>query len=149
MTNAYFSAVLPAPIDAVWAIARDFGDYRLFTSGRGEALVEDGKPGDCVGAVRRATLDARTVRQRLLSLSEVERRYEYEFCGEPPLPIENYLASLQFAPVVTSGETFVEWSASFDCELDRREAIRRQMESLFSSWVGSLQAAILERCGLQ
>jgi hypothetical protein len=148
MTNAYFSAVLPAPIDAVWAIARDFGDYRLFTSGRGEALVEDGKPGDCVGAVRRATLDGRTVRQRLLSLSDVERRYEYEFCGEAPLPIENYFASLQFAPVVRTDETFVEWSASFDCELDRRDVICCQMQGLFSTWIGSLQDAILERCRL-
>jgi hypothetical protein len=61
--TACFSAVLPAPVDADWAVARDLGDYRLFTSGRGEVLVEDGRSGDSVGAVRRACLDGRTVRQ--------------------------------------------------------------------------------------
>ena len=142
MTNAYFSAILPTHVDAVWAIARDFGDYRLFTSGRGKAFVEDGKRGDCVGAIRNATLDGRTVRQRLLGHSDVERRYQYEFCGPVPLPIENYFSTLQFRPVIASGQTFVEWTASFDCALDQREVLRRQLEGLFSTWIGSLNDSI-------
>src|SRR5579883_3238474 len=70
MTRASYSAVIPAPVDDVWAIARDFGNYRLFTHGRGESFVEDGRSGDSVGAIRNATLDGRTVRQRLLSHSD-------------------------------------------------------------------------------
>jgi hypothetical protein len=143
MTIAYFSAVLAAPADKVWAVARDFGNYRLFTSGRGETFVEDGKPGDCVGAIRNATLDGRTVRQKLLSHSDIDRAYRYEFCGPAPLPIENYLATLQFRPLVETGQTFVEWSATFDCALDRREALARQLEGLFATWIGSLREAVL------
>ncbi|SDR48533.1 Polyketide cyclase / dehydrase and lipid transport [Rhizobiales bacterium GAS113] len=142
MTTAYFSAVLPADVDNVWAVARDFGNYRLFTSGRGETLVEDEKRGDCVGAIRKATLDGRTVRQRLLSHSDADRCYQYEFCDQAPLPIENYLATLQFRPVVKDAQTFVEWTATFDCALDQRETIRRQLEGLFSTWISSLDDAI-------
>src|SRR5258708_40254942 len=49
---AYFSGILSIDAATVWSIARDFGDYRLFTSGRGEVFIEDKKPGDCVGAIR-------------------------------------------------------------------------------------------------
>ena len=139
---AGFSAVLPAPVDAVWAVARDFGDYRLFTSGRGEAVVEDGRSGDAVGAVRRACLEGRTVRQRLLSHSDADRYYQYEFCGLPPLSLESYLATLRFRPVVASDQTFVEWTADFECAADRRESLRRELESLFAICIGSLNEAV-------
>ena len=41
MTSVYFSAVLSQPAEKVWAVDRDFGDYRLFTSGRGEVHMEE------------------------------------------------------------------------------------------------------------
>ena len=139
---ACFSAVLPAPVDVVWAVARDFGDYRLFTSGRGDAFVEDGRSGDSVGAVRRACLDGRTVRQRLLSHSDADRSYQYEFCGPPPLFLESYLATLCFWPVVASDQTFVEWRADFECAAERRESLRRELESLFAVWIASLSEVV-------
>jgi hypothetical protein len=142
MTTAYFSAILPAHVDQVWAVARDFGNYRLFTAGRGEAFVEDEKRGDCVGAIRNATLDGQTVRQRLLSHSDADRRYQYEFCDQAPFAMENYLATLQFRPVVQNGQTFVEWTASFDCAQDQRGTLRDKLEGLFATWFRSLNGAI-------
>lgn len=142
MTTAYFGAVLPVDVDTVWAIARDFGNYHLFTSGRGEVFVEEGKRGDCVGAIRNATLDGGTVRQRLISHSDFDHRYQYEFCGDPPFPFENYLATLHFRPVVQNGQTFAEWTATFDCNLDQREIIRHQLENLFAIWFNSLNSQI-------
>ena len=139
MTIAYFSATLPTNVDDVWAIVRDFGNYRLFTADRGEVFIEDGKRGDCVGAIRNATLDGQTVRQRLLTHSDVERRYQYEFCGTPPFPFENYVACLQFRPIVENRHTFVEWSATFDCDLEQAEPLRRKLEGLFATWFQSLK----------
>ena len=142
MATAYYSAVLPAPIGEVWAVARDFGDYCLFTSGRGEAFVEDGEAGSCVGAIRNATLDGRNVRQRLLSHSDIERCYQYEFCGDAPLPIESYLATLRFKPVVENDQTFVEWAATFDCVPDQRQAMCTRLQASFATWIASLSAAM-------
>jgi polyketide cyclase/dehydrase/lipid transport protein len=100
MAKAYYSAVIPSLASAVWNAARDFGDYRLFNAGKGNAFVEDGRGGDCVGAVHNATIDGRTIRQRLLSHSDCEMRYQYEFCDHAPFPVENYVATLQFKPIV-------------------------------------------------
>jgi Polyketide cyclase / dehydrase and lipid transport len=136
--RAYYSAVIPSPVSAVWAVARDFGNYLLFTSGKGQVFVEDGKSGDSVGAVRNATLDSRTVRQRLLGHSDQEMFYHYEFCDQAPLPIENYRAMLQFRPIVAAGSTFVEWTATFGCESADREDLRQKLEKMFSVWIGSL-----------
>jgi Polyketide cyclase / dehydrase and lipid transport len=140
--RAYYSAVIPSSVTAVWAVARDFGDYLLFTSGKGEVFVEGGRRGDCVGAIRNATLDGRNVRQRLLGHSDHEMSYQYEFCDRAPLPIENYLATLQFKPIVASGSTFVEWSATFDCATADRESLRQNLEKMFSTWIASLGKAI-------
>jgi hypothetical protein len=140
--RAYYSAVIAAPASTVWAVARDFGNYRLFTSGKGEVFVEDGRSGDSVGAIRNATLDGRNVRQRLLGHSDREMSYHYEFCDRAPLPIENYLATLQFRPIVEDGSTFVEWTATFDCESADRESLRQNLEKMFSIWIASLSNAI-------
>jgi hypothetical protein len=51
----------------------DFGNYRLFTSGQGDAFIEGGMRGDAVGAIRNATLNGVTVRQRLRAHSDAER----------------------------------------------------------------------------
>jgi hypothetical protein len=144
MAKAYYSTEIPVAVDALWAIVRDFGNYRLFTSGRGEAFVEEGRRGDSVGAIRNATLDGRTVRQRLLAHSDIERFYTYEFCGEPPFPIANYVATLQLRPIVESGSTLLEWTASFDASPAERETMKKQIERLFSDWVVSLKEPILE-----
>jgi hypothetical protein len=140
MATAYYSTVLPMPVDDVWAVARDFGDYSLFTSGRGEAFVEDGEAGTCVGAIRNATLDGTNVRQRLLTHSDVDRCYQYEFCGDAPFPIENYLATLRFRPVIENDQTFVEWAASFDCAPDQRQKICARLQGSFATWIASLSA---------
>lgn len=140
--RAYYSAVIAVPVTRVWAIARDFGNYRLFTSGKGETFVEDGKSGDSVGAIRNATLNERTVRQRLLSHSDYEMFHQYEFCDRAPLPIENYLATLQFRPIIEAGWTFVEWSATFDCEAADRESLRQNLERMFAIWIASLKQMV-------
>jgi hypothetical protein len=143
--RAYYSAVIPSSADAVWALARDFGQYLLFTSGKGEAFIEDGRSGDSVGAIRNATLDGRCVRQRLLAHSDRELFYQYEFCEAAPLPIENYLSTLQFKPIVETGSTFVEWTATFDCAASDRESLRQNLEKMFSVWIASLRHAMAER----
>ena len=44
---------LSSTVGEVWNMIRDFNDYPRYIEGVDESVIEDDKPGDCVGAVRR------------------------------------------------------------------------------------------------
>jgi len=148
MTTSRFSREIPVPVDYARSIARDFGNYRLFTSGRGDACIEGGMRGDTVGAIRNATLNGVTVRQRLLAHSDAERFYRHEFCGQPPFPVENFVATLQLKPNLPSGSALLDWSAHFDAPPGESETMKRRLENSFAGWAASLEAFILESMAL-
>jgi hypothetical protein len=54
----------------------------------------------------------------------------------------DYVATLQFRPIVETRSTFVEWTATFDCESAERESLRQTLEKMFSIWIASLDKAI-------
>jgi hypothetical protein len=120
MAKAYYSTVFEHPAPAVWKIVRDFNNYPVWVGGAGESEIEDGKSGDTVGAVRNVLYRERRIRQRLLAQSDVERFQTYEFAGPPTLPVTDFSATLRVTPVVDGDRAFIEWSAVFDCDADRR-----------------------------
>ena len=61
MARAYYSIVLDHPADEVWNAIRPF-DHYAWAGVEGETMIEDGKAGDQVGAVRRVTLADRVIR---------------------------------------------------------------------------------------
>jgi hypothetical protein len=145
MAKAYYSMVLDHTADQVWAVIRRFGDY-AWAGVKGETIIEDGKSGDQVGAVRRVRTGEGQIRQRLLACSDVDRSYTYEFCDQPPFPVRNYKAMIRVRPIVESGQAFVEWSATFDCaddDLDRWTAYFRQEG--FAKWLASLRKVMQAR----
>jgi hypothetical protein len=72
MAKAYYSTVLDHSADDVWLVIRPFGHY-AWAGVESETVLEDGKAGDQVGAVRRVALPGRVIRQQLLAHSDVER----------------------------------------------------------------------------
>src|SRR5258708_33407554 len=120
MAKSYYSIVLDHPADAVWAVIRPFDHYG-WAGVDGETVIEDGKAGDQVWAVRRVTLGDKTIRQVLLAHSDRDRAYSYAFCGDAPFPVRDYLATIRVVPVVETSQAFVEWSATFDCAADARD----------------------------
>ena len=137
MARAYYSIVLDHPADEVWNAIRPF-DHYAWAGVEGETIIEDGKAGDQVGAVRRVTLTDRVIRQKLLSHSDIERFYTYLFCE--PAPVRNYVATIHIAPVVESCQCFVEWQASFDCaEEERARWIEHFEKNGFAVWLGALR----------
>lgn len=137
MTNAYFSTVLDATIDVVWAIVRDFGAYEW--AGAGSAVVEDDRPGDSVGAIRRVGDDG-AMRQQLVQLSDTDHSSTYDVLPGSPMDVDNYRACLRLRPVIDARQTFVEWSASFDCSPEHAERWRRfYAEDRFPTWLGALR----------
>jgi hypothetical protein len=142
MAQAYYSTVIQQPASEVWKIVRDFNNYRAWVDGAGESRIEDGKSGDAVGAIRNVLYRDRQIRQRLLALSDVERAQTYEFCGAPSLPVEGFQATIRVTRVVDGDRSFVEWWASFDCDLARREEFAGTLRSWFAAWLESLRRAL-------
>jgi hypothetical protein len=122
MARSYASTVINAPADAVWERIRDFNGLATWHGGLvATSEIEDGKSGDQTGGVRSFTLtDGTHLRERLLSHSDVEREYSYNF-EKTPFDVDNYHATIRVTPVTDGDKAFVEWWTTFDCDRDQQE----------------------------
>ena len=142
MATAYYSTIFQEPAADIWQIVRDFSNYPVWVDGAGETLIEDGKTGEAVGAIRSVLYQGRHVRQRLVALSDAERSQSYEFCGAASLPVTGFRATLRISEVVDGNRAFVEWWADFDCEPARRDELARTLRGWFGKWLESLRTAL-------
>lgn len=117
MPRPYASAVIDRPADEVWTLVRDFGSLAVWNSGAIERCeIEGGLAGDQVGAVRGLWLaDGTYVSERLVSHSDLERSYQYDFQSKP-FEIEDYLSTVRITPVTDGDRAFAEWFATFSCD---------------------------------
>lgn len=137
MARAYTSTIVNAPADEVWDYLRDFNGLPKWTGGIVvESEIEDGMGSDQVGCVRSFKLgDGEHLRERLLSHSDVDRTYSYNF-EKKPFDVDNYHATLSVKPVTDGNISFVEWTTTFDADRHRVE----EWENFFSTEV--FQAAL-------
>jgi hypothetical protein len=140
MAKAYYSTVIDAPVDKVWAATRDFNGLGTWNAEMVPSCeIEDGKSGEQVGAVRNFTLaNGAHLREQLLSHSDVDRSYSYDFQEHPFEGVENYHATIHFLPITDTKQTFVEWSTTFDTSPDKVD----YWEDFFATLVftGALEA---------
>jgi hypothetical protein len=121
MPKAYASTVIDAPADRVWATIRDFNSLPTWHEGLADSEIEGGKSGDQVGAIRSMHLkDGAHIRETLLSHSDAERSYSYDF-QTTPFDVKNYHATIRVTPVTDGNKSFVEWWTTFDCPVERIE----------------------------
>jgi len=146
MTKAYYSTIFEQSADAVWSVIRDFNNYPVWVDGAGESVIEEGKAGDAVGAVRNVLYKGVRRRQRLLALSDLERTQTYAFEGEIPLPVSNFEATLRVTPVVDGNAAFVEWWATFECAAEERDARAAFFKTSFAGWLESLRRHMQQAC---
>jgi hypothetical protein len=139
MACAYYSTVFEQSADEIWNVIRDFNNYPVWVDGSGESAIEGGRAGDAVGAVRNVLYQGRRIRQTLLALSDIDRAQTYAFCGEAPMPVRDYRATLRVAPVTDGGRGFVEWSATFDCAPERQGEWVLFFAEAFGRWLESLR----------
>ena len=120
MARSYASTVIDAPADEVWATIRDFNGLATWHGGLvASSEIEGGKSGDQVGGVRSFKLtDGTHLREQLLSHSDAERSYSYDF-QKTPFDVDNYCATIRVTPVTDGNKSFVEWWATFDCDRDK------------------------------
>jgi hypothetical protein len=119
MVKVYRSTVLNAPADRVWRDLRDFNGLASWHPLIALSRIEKGHPADKVGCVRILQYkDGAQVREKLLSLSD----YDYSCISailDSPMDLSDHIATLRLFPVTEGNRCFIEWSAEFDCPLER------------------------------
>lgn len=143
MAKAYYSTMLAHPAPAVWAVVRDFGAYTLWVDEVDEAFVEDGRPGDAVGAVRSVLMGDLRIRQQLVEHSDIARRYSYIALEPLRFPqLRDFRGTLQVTQVVDGDRAFVEWWAEFDCPATEYDQWITCFPELFAGYLRSLRSRL-------
>lgn len=113
------SVVVDAGADAVWDVVRDFNGLATWFPALPPSRIEDDRPSDAVGCVRRFELggDGPPTREKLVALDDAARSYSYTLV-EGPFPARDYLATLRVIPINDGGaeRCLVEWSNAYDCD---------------------------------
>jgi NADPH:quinone reductase len=119
------STVVGAPVEAVWAILRDFNGHHAWHPAVSTSTIENGEASDQVGCVRNFRLkDGSRVREQLLFLSDAKRSFSYCIL-EAQAPLRNYMASVRLRPVTSDDSCFLEWRASFEPPPQERVRLER------------------------
>jgi hypothetical protein len=134
VARAYASTVIDAPAEAVWSRIRDFNGLPSWHPVVADSMIEDGRPGDAVGGIRKITTrtgNGQTLREKLPSLSDHDRSVSFDF-QTAPFPVCNYCSKLRVMPVTDGGRSFVEWWATFDCDAAQEaEMVRTFVQGVY------------------
>jgi hypothetical protein len=151
MVTAYYSTVLDHPVETVWSLIRDFNNYPAYIDGVTESVIEDGKRGDEVGAVRRFCYQGNWIRQRLSGHSHEQRLLAYVgidpfnfptgVVSDTPSPA-HYEGAMHLLRVVDGERTFIEWSVALDAVPDEADSWRTLLLSLIPEWTDSLRRTL-------
>ena len=146
MSNTvYISAVIDAPIEAVWWIMRDFNGMPAYHPGIKHSLIEDGRPSDQIGCVRRLTLGEGFVGEVLLCMDDRNCVFTYEII-EGTLPVRGYIAGVRLHRVTQGNRTFAEWWADFEVVGAERDAVIAQIgKDVFAAGFTAVAAKLSQK----
>jgi hypothetical protein len=111
--QVYVSSVINGPIEAIWALVRDFNALPAWHPSIARSSIEENRDGAAVGCVRRIVLKGgEKVREQLLELSDTDYRFTYNIL-ESDFGLLDYVAGFSLAPITDGNRTFAIWSANF------------------------------------
>ncbi|MEP5762321.1 MAG: SRPBCC family protein [Litoreibacter sp.] len=123
MVKVVRSTILPAPIEAVWELLRDFNGHDQWHPAIATSQIERRHDADRVGCVRKFKLtNGAELREQLLALSDADMAYSYCLL-DTPIPLLNYVSHVQLIPVTNTDDTFWQWTGSFDTPADERATL--------------------------
>ena len=123
MPHIVKSTVLDAPTGAVWNVLRDFNGHDRWHPAVAASTIERAQTSDKIGCVRDFRLrNGDRIREKLLGLSDYDMFCTYSIL-ESPMGVENYVATLRLTPVTDGDQTFLEWTAEFDCAPERENEL--------------------------
>jgi len=136
MANVRIEDDIAAGADAVWAKIADFGGIAEWSPGLDKCELE----GEGIGSVRRVTMGAIQITERLEALDEKGRSLTYSII-EGPMPIENYLATITITEV-DEGRSHIVWTCSFDAPSmsdEQAQGMASGLEGAYKGMIGGLQ----------
>ena len=141
MTRNYVSTVMPHSADAIWAVVKDFREYR-WGAGVGEATIENGMDSNTLGAIRSFAYYGRPSRQRLVAYSAEEHMQSWESVEAFDPTLSYYKATLRITPVTMSGSSFVEWWSDFEATPESAPEWKNMQQREFAKSLGRLQSIV-------
>ena len=137
--TAYVSAVINAPIEAVWALNDDFVAIARWMNLITSARMRDGRPATEIGAIRELDIQGGiSVAERLVALDPETHSCTYEFVSSP-FPVEGYRATLSFKPITMTNQTFGEWRGHWQVSDAHRETSHKTFEGIYTTGFACLQ----------
>jgi hypothetical protein len=140
------STIVNAPVDAVWAVLRDFNGHDTWHPIVAESRIEDGRGGDMIGAVRNFKLrDGSALREQLLYLSD--RDHAFSYClYDTPIPLLNYVAHVLLKPVTDRNRTFWRWWSTFTTPPGRERELERMVgEDVYATGIAAVRRLVERR----
>ncbi len=127
MVKVVRSTILPAPVEAVWDVLRDFNGHDRWHPAVTTSQIERGRDADRVGSVRKFRLgDGSELREQLLALSDADASYSYCLL-ETPIPLFNYVSHVRLIPVTDTDHTFWQWEGQFTTFAEQKDALADQV----------------------
>lgn len=145
MVKVVKSTIMPAPIEEVWDVLRDFNGHDRWHPAVADSHIERARSSDTVGCVRKFHLqDGSELREQLLTLSDADMAYSYCLL-ETPIPLFNYVSHVRLLPVTDTDETYWQWDSRFDTPEGREaELVQTVGEGIYEAGF----TAIREHLGL-
>ena len=129
------SEEIAAPAAKVWALMRGFGDVMQWMEGLERCELE----GSGIGAVRTITMPGGLrIQERLESFDDVGRRFSYAIIGNSPLPLREYLSTVQ---IRETGPTRCEvaWDGHFEPRAGSEAAMQQMVRGIYTNGIASLR----------
>jgi len=144
------STIIDAPSDRVWALLRDFNGHDRWHPAVSRSAIERGQSSAKLGCVRRFLLrDGSELRERLLTLSDLEQTFSYCLL-ETPIPLFNYVAHVRLAPVTDGDRTFCEWRCSFATRKGAEAEMMRMVgEDIYDAGFAAVKTHLATSTGLE
>ena len=141
MVKIVKSTVLPAPVEAVWEVLRDFNGHDRWHPIVKDSVVEKGWTSDRVGCVRKFHLqDGSELRELLLTLSDADMAFSYCLL-DTPVPLLNYVAHVRLSPVTDGDMTFWHWESRFDTPPGREKELQAMVaETVYQGGMDAVRA---------
>jgi hypothetical protein len=142
MARVYISAVMDIPLEEAWGVLRDFNALPVYHPFFSKSEIEDGKPSDQIGCVRKFfTHEGGHIREELLTLSDREHVCAYRILGAT-LPVRNYVAEMRLKPITEGNKCFGEWWAEYDvAEADAASVHQTVSDTFRFAFQGAVKVA--------
>lgn len=116
-TTATASLVIAVPIDAVWKVLRQFGEWPKLLSGVKKVELEEGATNTTVGALRTIHWEGQWRSQRLRELSDLSHTAIWDLVAtEPIAETSGQVSTIKCFRITATNQTLVTWTTDFSAE---------------------------------